>query len=265
MMNEQVIIVIPIYKEQLVDTEKASLIQCLTTMHKHNITFITYKELDVSQYLVIAASCSKAINFEYFDKIYFSGIGGYNKLCMTTPLYKRFQRYEYMLIYQLDAWVFSDQLLYWCKKGYDYIGAPFERLYDKKKDVWVGNGGLSLRKINRFIEILESDNHVFSYIELIKKTNWLSIKSVGGLILRCLGYYNKPKNLNYGWNEDIWWCVFLFGTRFQLNLPSVQEASLFSLDKNPERLFNLSKIMPMGCHAWQKYPAFDFWKDKIVY
>ena len=30
-----------------------------------------------------------------------------------------------MLIYQLDAYVFKDELLNWANKGYDYIGAPW--------------------------------------------------------------------------------------------------------------------------------------------
>lgn len=29
------------------------------------------------------------------------------------------------MIYQLDAWVFNDELSSWCSLGYDYIGAPF--------------------------------------------------------------------------------------------------------------------------------------------
>ena len=32
-----------------------------------------------------------------------------------------------MLIYQLDAFVFQDDLAYWCQQNYDYIGAPWLR------------------------------------------------------------------------------------------------------------------------------------------
>ena len=39
-------------------------------------------------------------------------------------LYSRFEKYEYMLIYQLDAFVFSDRLMEFVEAGYDYIGAP---------------------------------------------------------------------------------------------------------------------------------------------
>ena len=35
-----------------------------------------------------------------------------------------FLEYQYMLIYQLDAFVFEDKLDYFCELGYDYIGIP---------------------------------------------------------------------------------------------------------------------------------------------
>lgn len=43
---------------------------------------------------------------------------------LEADFYRRFGKYKYMLIYQLDAFVFSDKLLDFCEMGYDYIGAP---------------------------------------------------------------------------------------------------------------------------------------------
>ena len=52
----------------------------------------------------------------------------YNRLMMSEQFYRAFEGYEYILIYQLDCLVFSNALEEWCRKGYDYIGAPwFER------------------------------------------------------------------------------------------------------------------------------------------
>ena len=44
-----------------------------------------------------------------------------------TEFWEKFADYEYVLMYHLDALVFSDQLQEWCGKGLDYIGAPFLR------------------------------------------------------------------------------------------------------------------------------------------
>ena len=42
---------------------------------------------------------------------------------MVSPLfYLNFKKYRYLLIYQLDALVFRDELLEWCSKEIDYIG-----------------------------------------------------------------------------------------------------------------------------------------------
>ncbi len=42
---------------------------------------------------------------------------------MDNTFYKQFLNYEYILIYQLDAFVFKDELNY-CSQGIDYVGAP---------------------------------------------------------------------------------------------------------------------------------------------
>lgn len=47
---------------------------------------------------------------------------------LSAEFYDRFAAYEYVLIYQLDAFVFADRLAEFCQMGYDYIGAPVRRL-----------------------------------------------------------------------------------------------------------------------------------------
>ena len=63
-----------------------------------------------------------------------------------------------MLIYQLDACVFRDELKYWCEKKYDYIGAPIFWAYNSNKFsnkvAGIGNGGFSLRKISYCLKML---------------------------------------------------------------------------------------------------------------
>lgn len=146
------IVVIPVYKRNLSPSEEASFRQCLKVLKNHNITIFTYEELDISSYYEIAEKMSKNFTVEYFDEKYFKSVAGYNKLCFMHEFYERFQQYEFMLIYQLDAWVFRDELKYWCEKKYDFIGAPIFWAYNSKsfttKVAGIGNGGFSLRKIS---------------------------------------------------------------------------------------------------------------------
>ena len=56
------------------------------------------------------------LSFESFEDEYFKGISGYNRLMMSEVFYRRFIGYEYILIYQLDAYIFKDELKKWCDK-----------------------------------------------------------------------------------------------------------------------------------------------------
>jgi hypothetical protein len=128
---------------------------------QHSIVFVHPESLDVS-----TINFDGRISSEKFPDHYFKSVFGYNRLMLTASFYERFSHSKFILIYQLDAYVFRDELLYWCSKDYDYIGAPwittpnkgFKKvlsLFDSKKkkarsEIFykVGNGGFSLRKVN---------------------------------------------------------------------------------------------------------------------
>ena len=155
-MNK-VCVVIPIYKKKPTDLEMASFRQVLKVLSRYDIIVYTYCGLDLSVYSNLALACNKNFIVEYFDKSYFSSVKGYNRLCLTIDFYKRVSAYKYMLIYQLDAWVFCDELEFWCNKGYDYVGAPWFTnwgTHEEGEALWcVGNGGFSLRNISFFIKM----------------------------------------------------------------------------------------------------------------
>jgi hypothetical protein len=191
------VVIIPIYRPLNV-YEKASLLSCCNLLKNYDICFVTNKNVDISIHLNIAKEVGvKNIFVEFFNKSYFKNIHGYNRLMLSKEFYTRFCKYDYMLISQLDAYIFKDNLEYWCNLGFDYIGAPLfppsngEIKIDK---CFVGNGGLSLRKINKFIEVL---NYKFSIKELfsIKRIEssyfiWRK-KLVYFLMLFCLGRINS--------------------------------------------------------------------------
>jgi hypothetical protein len=72
----------------------------------------------------------------------------YNKLCKSSAFYKCIET-EIILIFQTDTIILSnnkDQINNFLK--YDYVGAPW-------RNRLVGNGGLSLRRKSKMIEICE--------------------------------------------------------------------------------------------------------------
>ena len=87
---------------------------------------------------------------------FFGSVQRHNQLLNRLDFWKKFQDYEFVLMYHLDALVFSDQLDYWCNQELDYIGAPFVISKDAQ---WVtiervGNGGFSLYRMKAIQQVL---------------------------------------------------------------------------------------------------------------
>ena len=93
-----------------------------------------------------------------FPTRYFTSRYGYNRLLMTEQFYRAFSDYQYILIYQLDCLVFASTLEEWCRKGWDYVGAPWLNNPDNPAEGFLaaGNGGLSLRRVTSALAVLNS-------------------------------------------------------------------------------------------------------------
>lgn len=195
-----------------------------------------------------------------FAKHYFEGIQGYNQLLLSKAFYGTFSLFDYLLIHQADAYLFKNELSFWCEKDYDYIGAPWFRpdklnrgkvfntaqalkLSFKKNKLYgnrynkVGNGGLSLRKVNTALEVLAKVDPV-----LLKK-------------------YTSEQGDEY--NEDVFWSLEV--PQFtNFNIPDWQEAMKFAVEFYPSTAYQqyLNEELPFGCHAPMKHEP-EFWKKFI--
>ena len=243
-----VVIVIPIYKEEPDLYEKLSIKQCFNVFYNYPITFIAPGDLNVGWYKLNTGNHSK-VSFLTFDNFYFRSVEGYNKLLLSKSFYEKFLGFKFMLIYQPDAYVFSNALEYWCKKEYDYIGAPwvnwewsefyarhltFPRrlLYKLGKRNFnnVGNGGLSLRRISSFINNLT----IFS---------------------KAASKFDK--------NEYYFFSFYINSFNPFFKIAPFKEALKFAFDENPDQAFEINnKNLPMGSHAWPKYYQ-KFWYKYI--
>lgn len=260
------VVVIPIYKAIPKSEERESLAQCLRVLHEASLCFVAPAGIDDTWYKEFVERESRSFRIESFASKYFQGIEGYNKLLLSPLFYERFKDYDYMLIYQLDAWVFRNELDYWCGLGYDYIGAPWFENYGTYEDgnkLWaVGNGGFSLRRIQYFIGLLEHNGP-------IKDANTLgltsSLKNRIYKFLYAKGYQNRVSYFRKDPTlfEDVFYTVYLKGTRFKAKVPSAEEAALFAFEKSPSYLYSLTGKLPFGCHAWEKNEYESFWGKYI--
>ena len=99
-------IVIPIYKSFLNKFEYLSLIQTFKIFTGYSISIVCPNSLNTDFLKRIISSYS----VERFDDSCFIGLAGYNKLLLSDEFYKRFIKYEYLLIIQLDVFVFKNDL-----------------------------------------------------------------------------------------------------------------------------------------------------------
>ena len=270
------VVVIPLYKAfgLLLDSEKKSLIQCFNVLNPFPIAFIGPEHLDFKPYLDIAGKYGIHTCVKYFSDNYFSSVGGYNSLLMSHSFYKSFLKYKFLLIYQLDAFVFRNELEYWCNKGYDYIGAPwFEGWHNAKRSsgfIGAGNGGFSLRNVHKSISIVKrvailrwlqqeckkfSNDRFSAFIFLVNLFNhYFRIKNKQKL------YYLDELDKT---NEDVCWARKFEAIFSDLHVAPAEIAGKFSFDANPSYLYEINnRQLPFGCHAWEKYEP-EFWRDHI--
>lgn len=256
--KQLVAVVIPIYTRTLTEQETISLTQTVKVLGHYPLYVACPDNLDT----LWLEQRFPQLQFRYFAPEFFRNIIGYNKLMLSEVFYQSFEDFEYILIDQLDVYVFKDELVEWCHKGYDYIGAPWLKrdVYDKPLvkqilNVWtwwnrqrnrrsqldrynkVGNGGFSLRRVESHLRVLrEIPDTVRIYAEV-----------------------NNRKHL---FNEDTFWAMEPCGFRY----PSVEEAMLFSYNKYPELSYKRTGgKTPFGCHGWTKPKYREFWCRNTEY
>lgn len=215
---KKVIIIVPNYKSELDEREEISLRQLLRVFNQYEICFVMPEGLEFD-----ARRYDARIRKEFFSARAFQSTRTYNKLVLSSSFYYRFRDYEYMLICQLDVFVFKDCLDYFCSLGYAYIGAPWlEGIYyyrDKDHIIWnVGNGGMSLRNTQASIELLNN---------------------------------KQDEMLQFAENEDF---VFSIQDSDSFKVAPLEIAVKFAAERDVRECFRLNHgEKPFGCHAWWTY------------
>lgn len=270
---KQVAVVIPIYKDLPNEQERASLVQTLRVFGNRDIILLTYKEISHDFYDRLANEHGKNFIYIFFDSSFFKGTSTYNYLLMSINFYKAFSAYKYILICHWDAWVFEDQLDYWCAKNYDIIGAPWF-MWDNNKHCFVkelngtsGNGGFTLRRVGYFIEVLSSNKKVRPFSVLKKEIYWKDPKSILCFLLHLTGWHNTPKyyaELCKNENEDYFWSQKFLNSRFAPVSPTIEDAISFAFEKYPSYLYKLNNNnLPFGCHKYLNNEFDTFWYKYI--
>jgi hypothetical protein len=265
---EKVCVVIPVHSNTPSPYELISFQQCFKVLGGHPIKILAPYNLDLTAYKNVVP----IFDIVFIDSKWQSSLVQYNQMKYNLFFYELFDEYEYLLTYELDVFVFKDELLYWCEKKYDYIGAPWLDGYTNASSgaafITGGNSGFSLRKIKACRNALTKIAFKKKGIDIIKDFFLSSEKISEKLnpinLLRTI-YYNSTLHLNktFDWNEDFYWSIEVpkYFKTFALAPP--MEAMKFSMEVQPRYLFQLNNNeLPFGCHAWYRYDI-EFWKPFI--
>ena len=243
---------------------ETSLSEIQLDVVKHNIYCLSKWEIffTVSRtnedYAKKIASNFTNVQVVIFDNHFFESIHGYNNLLTSSIFYKKFEVFDFILICQTDAIVFSDTLKFWCLKNYSYVGAPWFKGYENPskplKFYGVGNGGLSLRKTKDCLKIINEKKIrtcFFAYLNAYE----LNIKNSYKYLKQLIKFI-----LNYQIAEDIFWGIGAKLTDASFTVPPFHEALEFSFENMPSYLYQLNNYnLPFGCHGFTKYEP-DFWE-----
>jgi hypothetical protein len=254
---ETVRIVVPLYKAFLDDIERMSLCRSLDVMKSHSFSIICPHNLDLAS----IEPMFDGVDYDVrrFDPEFFRGIKGYNRLMLSSDFYSAFIDYNHILICQTDVFVFSDQLLFWCEKDYDYIGAPWmaspqhplkkffygiENFFRRKKKSQhhffkVGNGGFSLRNVEVMLRIVSELKDEIVYFS----EHWDERK------------YHQ---------EDVFISVYAPSQIPNIKIPDYKEAVAFAMDRKPWLAYKLNNNkLPFACHGFNKSKVSKFWAPII--
>ena len=216
----KVAVVIPTHKEELNPLEQISLVQCRKVLGHYPIIFALPEGKNFS----FLEPDDKAV---YFPQQCFQSIRAYNVLMMSPFFYEAFKDFEYILIYELDAFVFYDALENFCKLGYDYIGAPWPLMYRRhwrKMISCVGNSGFSLRNVKAHYNLLTEHPDLIA------------------------AWHEK------NFPEDIFFSHCGKRADCDFKVAPIDVAYKLSAEFNPARVVKKNgNKLPFGCHAWHNH------------
>jgi Protein of unknown function (DUF5672) len=256
----QLSVVVPVYRPFLDANETISLESVFRVLGAHHLVMVKPAGLDTAA--IEARFPFKAV--ETFAPGYFTSIQGYNRLLLSTGFYERFLGSAYLLVCQLDVFVFRDELAGWLARGYDYVGAPWvsssaaslllhrvtmalgrllpggrERIYAYETRNRVGNGGFSLRKVETHHRLSRELKDAVDHYLLHQGT--------------------------HHFNEDVFWSLEPVRQGRPHRTPSAQEALAFAWDVNPGRLHAMTGgRLPMAAHGWYKARHLRFWAPRVA-
>lgn len=259
--NSNPVVLVPVHQPLPTADELFSMKRCGKLLGSHPIRIVHPVGLNLDAYLELLPTATPLP----VPASWMSSIRAYNRMLINPAFYQELDCFSHALIHEPDALVISDQLFYWCKQPFDYIGAPwFEGFAVASPDApitGVGNSGFSLINIAAVHRFLKSDIRwisrpsVFKEIskKLLRRPCVYSIQ----FLMAALGDSGSLRGAHRLTNDN----CDLFITHHAAGNPTMpfsiadpKHAVQFSWEVNPRRCYELChRRPPFGIHAWARY------------
>jgi glycosyltransferase involved in cell wall biosynthesis len=262
------IVIIPTHKDTMTPEEERSFRNTLDILGNWDIALVIPEGVSSDCYREISSKEKLQFNIITGRSGWMGSVERYNDMGLSPEFYRLFKGYKYVLICHLDAWVFRDELQMWIDKGYDYIGAPWfllrgesyvplERLMCPQG----GNGGFSLRKVDKMIEITSNPMNSFNLILFFKGVFFLiknkKFKFLKIFIRICREFLHDPDSFRKKYNvyEDVMFCIFYSLVNKRFRVAPAREEMYFATEVYSEEILKtkLKWQLPFAIHGYEKY------------
>jgi hypothetical protein len=252
------IVLIPVHKAMPTSLELISLRQCGKCLAARDVFLLAPIGLDLGTYRELITITGEI----RVQPHWMESIRAYNRLMIAPLIYDRLQGYTHLLVHEPDALVLRDELDYWCRQPFDYIGAPWFEGYGAPAPdaplIGVGNFGFSLHR-------LQSINKA-----MISWHRWYPFEEIGRDLIRGLlgqrsrlqrairatgpaGYLRGAWQL-YTENCDLFWSCVVPRVVPAFSVAPITTALQFAWEVLPNRCYDLCEgKLPFGIHGWAKH------------
>lgn len=263
MTRQPAVVLVFAHKSRPDEREVLSLAQCRRILGGHPIRLVCPEGLDLSAYHDVDPD----IVPDFIPARWLASLRAYNRLKVLPWLYRRYAGYEYMLTHELDAFVFRDELLAWCREGWDYVGAPlfegFYRCTPASPPIGCGNSGFSLRRIDAALRVCGTLRYQRPLRQVLAdwRTGRCSLRKTVNDLTKGNNFFG-PLN-DFHDNEDLFWSRLVPARFSWFRVAPYETARRFAFESNPRRLFaECAGRLPFGCHKWAELDP-GFWSDHI--
>lgn len=246
-------VVVPAHSNILRNHEQIAFRCVLNCLKRHPIFLLVPEGIDLDPFFNIGSGFTPV----FVDPKWLNSISSYNHLKCSSRFYELFKNFSHILTYELDCYVFRDELLSWCQQPFDYIGAPWTGDWANGLAGKVGNSGFSLRNVHACLNICKKREmfwpifsmrpyHLRNLIMMFPSLK--KFRSI--LIADCEA-------------EDHFWSICVPDTFPSFRIAPYEVARRFSFEMTPSRLYSENDFeLPFGCHAWHRNEV-AFWSEFI--